>query len=73
VGVIDRGAVPSAQRFAHGLVHDGLTTDALDDHWRRRLTGTKARDADVAGEELCRLRHAALDFGRADFGVNANT
>ena len=69
--VVDRRPVPDAERFADRLVDDGLTADALDDDWRGRLTGTKARDADVAGEELGRLGHTTLDLGRADFGVDA--
>ena len=51
VRVVDRGAVPAAERFADRLVEHRLAADALDHDRRRRLAGAEAGDADVAREQ----------------------
>ena len=71
VRVVDRGAVPAAERFADRLVQHRLPADALDDDGRRRLAGAEAGHADVARQDLGRLRHAALDLAGADLGLHA--
>ena len=71
VRVVDRGAVPVAERVLHRLVEHRLAAVALDHDRRRRLSGAEARDADVAREQLRRLRHATFDLAGADLGLHA--
>ena len=49
--VVDRGAVPAAERLADGLVEHRLAADALDHHRRRRLAGAETGHADVARQQ----------------------
>ena len=70
-GVVDRGAVPAAERLADRLVEHRLAADALDDDRRRRLAGAEAGHAHVAREQLGGLRHAALDLRGADLRLHA--
>ena len=71
-GVVDRRAVPAAERLAHRLVEHRLAADALDHDRRRRLAGAEAGHADVARQQLRGLRHAALDLAGADLGLDAH-